>query len=219
MQMKKTSHRPGFTLIELLVVIAIIGILAALLLPALATAREKTRRVACASNLKQIGTAMFAYASDNDNTLPTAANNASGRTWDLALTNGYLTVKVLQCPSDRIARAATSLPRTYSIAVGRGGNGGNYFINGSRISCQYFTNAAEIVLLAERANAGNTVGGTSGHWFGQDTDLTAAWGSPHVRSAPYSRCNYLFLDFHVAWVETITNSMFPSVVWGNPPCP
>ena len=61
--------RKGFTLIELLVVIAIIAILAAILFPVFARAREKARQITCASNLKQMGLAFFMYNADYDETV------------------------------------------------------------------------------------------------------------------------------------------------------
>ena len=68
--MKKSQKTKFFTLIELLVVIAIIAILAAILLPALNSARERGRIANCISNLKQIGTAAFMYADDHNGMLP-----------------------------------------------------------------------------------------------------------------------------------------------------
>src|SRR5689334_16037020 len=66
--MKRSTH--AFTLIELLVVIAIIAILAAILFPVFAQAREKARAISCVSNLKQMGLAAIMYAQDYDETYP-----------------------------------------------------------------------------------------------------------------------------------------------------
>jgi prepilin-type N-terminal cleavage/methylation domain-containing protein/prepilin-type processing-associated H-X9-DG protein len=72
-ELRRRDHsrrRVGFTLIELLVVVAVIGILAGLVLPALAKAKEKAHRITCVSNLKQIGLAIQMYADSNEDTLP-----------------------------------------------------------------------------------------------------------------------------------------------------
>ena len=111
--MKPNKYKnTGFTLIELLVVIAIIGILAALLLPALAKTKKKARQVNCVSNQKQIGVALALYTSDNADIQPRLAdwNTLGGQdgTYDLfvAATNRALysyqgNGQIFRCPSDQ----------------------------------------------------------------------------------------------------------------------
>jgi prepilin-type N-terminal cleavage/methylation domain-containing protein len=114
--MERRRSHPGFTLIELLVVIAIIAILAAILFPVFAQARDKARQTMCLSNMKQIGTAMMLYVQDYDEKFPSAP--ASDVTWIFWIEN-YLSSKpknwsegkgnVYNCPSNPnvITQAAT----------------------------------------------------------------------------------------------------------------
>jgi prepilin-type N-terminal cleavage/methylation domain-containing protein len=103
---RRPIRRPAFTLIELLVVIAIIAILAALLFPVFARARENARKITCIANLKQLGMSAFMYAQDYDENLP---NNFAGKKdtnlwYDLAgsgLMDPYLKNKQIWfCPSN-----------------------------------------------------------------------------------------------------------------------
>lgn len=112
------SRCEAFTLIELLVVIAIIAILAAILFPVFAQAREKARAVACLSNTKQIGLALMQYTQDYDETMPlpgylnlaTGARNAgppyaNRRSWRLEIQPYIKNTGVFECPSYRFPNA------------------------------------------------------------------------------------------------------------------
>jgi len=96
--------RRGFTLIELLVVIAIIAILAAMLLPVLARAREAGRRGVCISNLKQIGTALHMYANDFEEKYPydtaTAADRRTVQMLSCLIPHYCEDFRAFKCPSD-----------------------------------------------------------------------------------------------------------------------
>src|SRR2546425_2646692 len=83
-------RRRAFTLIELLVVIAIIAILAAILFPVFAQAREKARQATCVSNLKQLGTAAMMYAQDYDETWPMLESGGTARLTVANLLDPYI---------------------------------------------------------------------------------------------------------------------------------
>jgi prepilin-type N-terminal cleavage/methylation domain-containing protein len=110
--MQGARRRLGFTLIELLVVIAIIAILAAILFPVFAQAREKARQASCLSNLKQIGTGLYLYLQDYDETYPINrfdikgidCRTQTGYTWKEAITPYVKSIQVWVCPSAITAR-------------------------------------------------------------------------------------------------------------------
>jgi prepilin-type N-terminal cleavage/methylation domain-containing protein/prepilin-type processing-associated H-X9-DG protein len=100
----QTSHcrrRSGFTLIELLVVIAIIAILAAILFPVFAKAREKARQTSCASNEKQLGLAFIQYTQDNEEDMPSCNQYQSPfRGWAGQIFPYVKSTGVYKCPDD-----------------------------------------------------------------------------------------------------------------------
>lgn len=117
-----SQHRRGFTLIELLVVIAIIAILAAILFPVFAQAREKARATSCMSNLKQSGTAMMMYVQDYDEYFPiniylgVSSSGLCTATYFYEIQPYQKNAQMFLCPSDgkkldfRVAMAIVSLP-------------------------------------------------------------------------------------------------------------
>ena len=92
--------KKAFTLIELLVVIAIIAILASMLLPALAKAKESGKRISCVNNLRQLGLSMQMYVDDHEGLQPQRTINLPGGSWPSALLDYYRDSKVLVCASD-----------------------------------------------------------------------------------------------------------------------
>jgi prepilin-type N-terminal cleavage/methylation domain-containing protein/prepilin-type processing-associated H-X9-DG protein len=106
-------RKQGFTLIELLVVIAIIAILAAILFPVFARARENARRSSCQSNLKQIGLGILQYAQDYDETMTPGYQNGSGNVgpWHGLIQPYVKSIQIFRCPSN-----TTTLPNAAYVS-------------------------------------------------------------------------------------------------------
>ncbi|HIE50716.1 MAG TPA: DUF1559 domain-containing protein [Armatimonadetes bacterium] len=192
--------RKGFTLIELLVVIAIIAILAAILFPVFARAREKARMSSCTSNLRQLGMACLMYAQDYDEMLPVGYSGgnwcAVGASWRQRVVPYVKNTQIFVCPSrsDGVVRcpAGSPIPRlgTYGINsyIGEVGSVG--------LTLAGLQQPAETFLLGEN---------NDGDWVvepPQGVCSDAIWPSPgwvyfrHFEGAVWAYC-----DGHAKWLS------------------
>jgi prepilin-type N-terminal cleavage/methylation domain-containing protein/prepilin-type processing-associated H-X9-DG protein len=155
----------GFTLIELLVVIAIIAILAAILFPVFAQAREKARQAGCQSNVKNLATAIAMYTQDYDERMPAGSRAQGGglpaMRWGGQIQPYVKNLQIFVCPSDRRF--------TYG---GAGGPTGGYGYN----AC-FLNNVAQaqIAKPAETLMLGDSCGVTNTNPFRIRPDLAVAW--------------------------------------------
>ncbi len=201
------QNRKGFTLIELLVVIAIIAILAAILFPVFAKAREKARQSSCASNLKQIGLSVMQYAQDYDETLP-GQDMPEGN----SLYGNYIAYTSIPDSGSWIGQLKPYLKNSdILLCPSTKGNAPNGTVAGSMCSymangCTWyqsmgtFTQPASTILMSDGGASyfwarGYPTGGYTpgaGFWFGHMWGYTA-----HSEGG-----NYLWADGHVKWLKT-----------------
>ena len=220
----------GFTLIELLVVIAIIAILAAILFPVFAKAREKARQAACINNEKQIILGSLMYASDYDETYPPARVDSPELRWDQIIQPYVKNTQVVQCPSEAV-------PRGYGHAHNQFGYFGpnvDGLPRGSSRSEAEVQKPAETILYADSGrdedtwasfhadpNAKRRGGSSILRWPGEDTLVNPppeGCGGARTLNARHSEtCSIAFADGHVKSLKPSNAFIFDNATWINPP--
>jgi prepilin-type N-terminal cleavage/methylation domain-containing protein/prepilin-type processing-associated H-X9-DG protein len=201
--------RKGFTLIELLVVIAIIAILAAILFPVFAKAREKARQTMCLNNLKQIGTGMMMYSQDWDGhylNAITVPNPVFPQfvycDWFTALQPYVKNTTVFRCPSFN-AMDNIGIPTDYLV---------NGYCSHAESETQ-ISQPANQIAFAERQSGWYDCDYHPCYFSSEDTMDPAPWnltvqqynagvpGSPAIASDRHNGgANYAFVDGHVKWM-------------------
>ncbi len=220
--MQPKRKEQGFTLIELLVVIAIIAILAAILFPVFAQAREKARQAACQSNLKQIGLAVQIYAQDYDETLPSSGSGSSGGDVTGLLqpyTKQRFGQGIWRCPSHSGAYEANGWTSSYGynwqylLAPGPDypHSGYNGFGN-SGVSLAFLAHpAGTLSFIDHQAPPGNQALWSYVARPG-DSENTDGFGRPHFRHSEHAEA--LFCDGHVKTVSpTVAQIASETAFW------
>lgn len=202
MQRRAQGARPGFTLIELLVVIAIIAILAAILFPVFAQARERARATACLSNMKQIGLATMQYVQDNDETYPQGwypATATNQEQWFYTLIQPYMKDMpvggIRSCPSAAYrgwAQSYNDWLGTKSMAVVPAA--AETFLSGDATQMQGWNSSSSTFYCWWDEKVWNDVGATGGTF----------WSNPNPEALLMTEYNGKNLDADVSggdWVD------------------
>ena len=210
------GKRQGFTLIELLVVIAIIAILAAILFPVFARARENARRSSCQSNLKQIGLGVAQYTQDYDERMPSVRigpTDADGGAWPVVIQPYIKSYQLFACPSNTRNTvfmehskplfsnepnlAPTSYAATMSTNDGSGSNnGGSFGARGTAgPSLAEFDQVAQTIMVADSNTTSNDMRMNHDLWNGLAAQ--GSGGNPTFFNGHLSTMNCLFVDGHV----------------------